>query len=697
MNGWGNFRQGVSVIALVLGMQGAAHAQQPASVQDVAAPAPVNEFPAEELTITATKESEPAIDSLSATTVVGRPEIERRQVQRIGSVLNDIPGVASQENPDDPATAINIRGLQDFGRVAVLVDGSRQNFQRSGHNANGAFFLDPAFVRVIDVTRGPVANVYGSGAIGGVVAFRTVEPGDVLRPGERFAGELSAGGVLYRQEGMSGSAVGAFRIGDIAAGLIGVSGRTLNAYKDGAGIGVPDSGQDLQSGIAKLEITPGDGHRILFGGLSQKYEFTNGPGTAQAPRRSNEVTTQNMFAKYTFSRPDTPWLNLSANIYNTTTETDQIRVSGNATQIGNRRYFNIATQGVDIYNTSKIQLPVGLLNLTYGVDAFRDRVRTADPFSSGDETTPGGERTVYGGFIQPQFIFGRFDVIAALRYDSYKLEDLTGGLSSSGDRLSPKITFGYSVFDGVKVYASYAEGYRAPAITETLVNGLHPAPASFTFVPNPNLKPEVGKTLEAGVNFKFDDVWFTGDRIRAKLNVFQNNVDDYIESVFTDPNNCGAPPPFGSCNNAFFTYENIARARIKGVEFEGSYDARTWFLTLAGSVIRGDNLTLDQPLESVYPAKVAVGGGVRLLNEKLVLAAKVSHFAAQKRLPAGAAVLSSDAYTLVDLSASYKITEDASAFIVFENVGDVQYRQFRFSQNSPGAQLKFGLNARFGS
>ena len=35
-----------------------------------------------------------------------------------------------------PETSINIRGLQDFGRVAVVIDGARQNFQRSGHNAN---------------------------------------------------------------------------------------------------------------------------------------------------------------------------------------------------------------------------------------------------------------------------------------------------------------------------------------------------------------------------------------------------------------------------------------------------------------------------------------------------------------------------------------------------------------------------------
>ncbi|MFY7951047.1 MAG: TonB-dependent receptor plug domain-containing protein, partial [Armatimonadaceae bacterium] len=115
----------------------------------------------------------------------------------------------TQENPNDPATAVNVRGLQDFGRVAVTVDGARQNFQRSGHNANGAFFLDPAFVRTIDVTRGPVANIYGSGAIGGVVSFETVEPKDILRPREKVAGELGFTALLGgRQNGVYGSVIG---------------------------------------------------------------------------------------------------------------------------------------------------------------------------------------------------------------------------------------------------------------------------------------------------------------------------------------------------------------------------------------------------------------------------------------------------------------------------------------------------------
>ena len=40
--------------------------------------------------------------------------------------------------------------------------------------------------------RGPVANIYGSGAIGGVVSFRTKDIEDVVKAGERW-GVLTTG------------------------------------------------------------------------------------------------------------------------------------------------------------------------------------------------------------------------------------------------------------------------------------------------------------------------------------------------------------------------------------------------------------------------------------------------------------------------------------------------------------------------
>ena len=143
----------------------------------------------------------PASETLGAVSTVRQSEINKVMPSRPSDLLTTIPGVATPIRGDDPGTAINIRGLQDFGRVNTLIDGARQNFQRSGHNANGMFYLEPELISTIDVIRGPVANVFGSGAIGGIASFRTKDVEDVLKAGERWGvltnltGSSNLGGV----------------------------------------------------------------------------------------------------------------------------------------------------------------------------------------------------------------------------------------------------------------------------------------------------------------------------------------------------------------------------------------------------------------------------------------------------------------------------------------------------------------------
>lgn len=650
----------------------------------------------DEISVTATRQEERAIDSLASVSVVNHQALRRQNAERLGSVASQVPGLTTQENPNDPATAINIRGLQDFGRVAVTVDGARQNFQRSGHNANGAVFLDPTFVRSVDVTRGPVANLYGSGAIGGVVSFETIDPKDILRPRESVAGEFGVAALLGgRQNGMNGSVIGAARPGDWGAGVLGLSFRSLNAYGNGSGRLVADSGHDLGAALAKLVLTPADGHSVKLSGQYQSYDFVNGLGTATAPRRSNAVETTNLVGRYTFSRPDNDWLNASVSLYRTTTETDQERISGSSSQIGNKRNFKIETVGFDAANTARVTWGQIRLSSTLGVDVFQDRVRTFDPASNGDETTPGGRRLVYGGYVQHHLNWSNVDLIGALRTDGYQLRGAAA--RANGLRVSPKVTLGITPISGIQPYISYAEGYRAPAITETLVNGLHPGGpfANFIFVPNGALKPEVGKTIELGINLKASELWRAGDAFRGKIAMFENRVQNYIEGRLSDPgNDCGVA--LNGCTDATFGYANVARARLRGIEAEFAYDAKSWFLSIAAASIRGDNLTTGQPLESVSPDKIILGAGLRVFAERLVLGGRLTLVDKQRRLPASAMAMASKAYALIDLYTSYELAKDMRAFAQIDNVGDVRYRRFRDGDDSPGIVAKFGFTTRLG-
>jgi hemoglobin/transferrin/lactoferrin receptor protein len=111
--------------------------RKPAKPQDQAAAAPalnaraqIGGTPVQSLdtiTVAASKTEERAIDALAPVSVVTLEQIQGLQPNRLADIFYNVPGVSFQDRGDDPATAINIRGLQDFGRVAVVVDGARQN------------------------------------------------------------------------------------------------------------------------------------------------------------------------------------------------------------------------------------------------------------------------------------------------------------------------------------------------------------------------------------------------------------------------------------------------------------------------------------------------------------------------------------------------------------------------------------------
>lgn len=73
-----------------------------------------------------------------------------------------------------------MRGYDHRG-VLVLVDGVRQGTD-TGH-LNGTF-LDPALIKRVEIVRGPSALLYGSGALGGVISYDTVDAKDLLQEGQ---------------------------------------------------------------------------------------------------------------------------------------------------------------------------------------------------------------------------------------------------------------------------------------------------------------------------------------------------------------------------------------------------------------------------------------------------------------------------------------------------------------------------------
>ena len=251
--------------------------------------------------------------------------------------------------------------------------------------------------------------------------------------------------------------------------------------------------------------------------------------------------------------------------------------------------------------------------------------------------------------------------------------------------MSPKLTVGITPFDPVTFYATYAEGYRAPSITETLIDGFHPPPVSTgRFIPNPDLKPEVAHSLEGGVNIHKDGLFRADDQFRAKLGVFRNQVDDYIEQQFEM-----FPIPGG------YQYQNVANATLEGVELEAGYDAGFAFASFSGQVMRG----VDEFDRRGARERPAQPHRRHLRLPRLRPGARGRGPRSPRWRPRTAPRqlgLVGDAYQVVDLFAAWQLSEDASANVTLSNIFDRRYTQYPNGSPSPGFNAKVSFVTKIG-
>jgi hemoglobin/transferrin/lactoferrin receptor protein len=715
-----------AAMTLLLGAQ-AGRAQQAGQQPDVVVNAeeqagqPMDTAPVDTSSVTVldritivSRTGESAIEQMASVSHVDEEQIERRMATTPQDILFGVPGVAMQSDANRTASSVNIRGLQDFGRVAVIVDGARQNFQRSGHGTQSMFWLDPELIQQVDVIRGPVANTYGSGAIGGVVMFETKDADDFLREGETWAGSLS-GQFDSNGKGWTTSGTGAYRFNDSFDVLGNIVWRDFDDYKDGNGDDVAGSSFDILSGILKSTIRPTENSELKLGWIGANDSWTEGGNTSELETKQNTFT-----GRYNIKDENESWLDLHINAAYNKTNLDQTYLTDVARYssvtglpiiipAGSQTTYDIETPSFDLWNTSRFDTGAVSHELTYGGDWIQDDVVTTSPEGGSDIYTPSGKRRVSGAYIQEKLVWEWLEVVGALRYDSYKLDSDVG--DTSGDRLSPRITVGVSPFeqlgfdglDGLQLYGTYAEGYRSPSLSETLISGLHPNGVVFPFLPNPNLKPETAHTVEFGVNYSRDGIFQADDSLRLKAAYFHNDIDDYIGGATlmavgptADPI-CTFTPGPGRAPFCF-QYRNFANAEIRGFELESVYDAAWGFAGLSMSIIDGHTVSYDgerADLSTIPSSQVTGQLGFRFLEDKLVVGGEVQYNGAPKGNPIA------DDYTLVNLFASYQATDDLKFNARVDNLFDATYTNPLNASTTdiiyePGISVKVGASLRFG-
>ena len=109
-------------------------------------------------------------DAPASVSVITREEIERQPVQSLGELLGRLPGVTGGVSPTGAMSKITIRGLPD-NYTLVLVDGrrvgnSRDISYRPDLGRQDLNWISPDMIERIEVVRGPMSSLYGSGCDG---------------------------------------------------------------------------------------------------------------------------------------------------------------------------------------------------------------------------------------------------------------------------------------------------------------------------------------------------------------------------------------------------------------------------------------------------------------------------------------------------------------------------------------------------
>lgn len=516
-------------------------------------------------------------------TVVDSEELDEIGASTIGDVLDVVPGVSGVGSSSFFGQAFNIRGVgagiaASESSIIQLIDGERKYYESY---RQGSLFVEPDFLKRVEVLRGPGSStLYGTGALGGVIAMETIEPGDLLQPGRAFGGRAKLG-FGTNPETYLGSIAGAWRINDKTEALAAFAVRKLGSSEDPDGDRLIRSNATTPNVLLKLNHTMGD-HRLRFSYQDLKAEGDNQDFNQQEGAQIGlfpffpgwgvgDILTRDRTAKavWEWDPADNRFIDLAVTLSYTDT-LKRVEQGDNPDEpimdslLGERSY-GLTT--LRVTNTADLSMQGAEHFLTLGAEASHQNRTSSVPSSSHPEADT-DRRAIYA---LSELTMGKLLVNTGLRIERQETKP-AGSVTVTDETVEdtavePQISALYRLNDSWGVFGSIASVDRLPTADE-LYDSFMGGAAS------PDLKPEHGLNKEIGVSWRGHDLAADGDEAAVKLTVFHNRIEDMITRT-----NAPTPTP---------AYVNIPNATLRGAELEASYRRDTLMLTAAVSVIDGD-------------------------------------------------------------------------------------------------------------
>ncbi|MGP2682961.1 TonB-dependent hemoglobin/transferrin/lactoferrin family receptor [Serratia marcescens] len=623
----------------------------------------------ETMTVVATGNQRSSFEAPMMVTVIEGNSPESQTAGTAADMLRRVPGITVTGSGRSNGQDLMMRGYDRRG-VLTLVDGIRQGTD-TGH-INGTF-LDPALVKRIEIVRGPSALLYGSGALGGVVSYETVDAADLLLPGQDSGFRVyGTAGTGDHSLGMGASAYGKT---DNLDGLLSFGTRDVGDLRQGNGFDAPNDetiSNVLAKGTWKI-----DDSQSLSGNLRYYNNSAQEPKNPQTPASSsgNLMTDRSTIQRdaalsYKLKPIGQDWLDAEAKVYYSDVK---INAHANGSEDEARKQ---TTKGAKLENRTRLFADTFASHLlTYGTEAYKQ------------EQTPGGATESFphakinfaSGWLQDEITLRDLPVtlLAGTRYDNYKGSS-DGYADVDANKWSSRGAVSITPTDWLMLFGSYSQAFRAPTMGEMYNDSKHfsipmgPTTITNYWVPNPNLKPETNETQEYGFGLRFDDLMLADDSLQFKASYFDTKAKDYITTDVTMELGRGPRGPYCISCTTFST--NVDRAKIWGWDATLSYKTPWFGWDLAYNRTRGKNEATGDWLSSINPDTVTSSLDVPL-GETGLSAGWVATFAERAtRVETGTAEQAG--YGVNDFYLSYKgrdRLQGMTTTVVLGNAFDKEY------------------------
>jgi vitamin B12 transporter len=576
---------------------------------------------------TPTRMSQPLDQTIADTTVLTEQDIHNSGASDVPTLLRSLAGVEVAQSGGLGNISSTFMRGTNSDQVLVLLDGVRINSATAGTTALEHIMLDN--IERIEVVRGNVSSLYGSEAIGGVIQLFT-KRGQGSPEFNASAG-FGSHDTQRLAAGFSGSVKDTSF--SVNAGKVRTDGVSAMNPLLAPGANPNDNGYDNDTLDAQIKHAFNADHALsasLFGTRGDSsYDNPYGLPTDL----NNTVETIDKFSLASDDQFNGTWhslLRVAQGTDDSRTYTNSVQSSRFQTQSNQMTWQNT----LKITDNRHVDLAAEYLDQAVSSDTLYTQ-------------TARNVKSLLGGYVGG---YGVQQVQINLRQDNYS----DFGAANTG-------LLGYSVqfTEAFRFTATISNAFKAPTFNDMYY------PLSFGYQGNPNLKPERSKNTEAGLHYAENGQ-------RADVVYFDNHISDLI-----------------ACNAGCTTVINIDQAQIDGGEF--SYAGEF------GNTRLKANATFQNPRDAVT-GQVLLRRAKEFWNMAVAhdrgawqMGAEVRYSGARQDYDLNGNPVTLNSYTLLNLTASYRIDKKFNVSARLNNLFDREYSEV-YAYNTLGRTLFIGLN-----